>query len=81
MKGYILNLSGDVKAYVLDELEYKNNKYIFVVELDENGEPIKENVQSLQVVYNNDKLLTKPIEDFEVLSVVNNLFLTRTINE
>ena len=81
MKDYILNLSGDVKAYVLDELEYKNNKYIFVVELDEKGNPIKENVQSLQVVYENEELLTKEITDFEVLSVVNNLFLTRVVSE
>lgn len=81
MKDYIINLSGNLKAYVLDELEYKDNKYIFVVELDESGNPIKENVHALQVIIENDKLLTKSIEDFEIASVVNNLFITKAASE
>ena len=77
MKDYVIKLSNGAKAYVLDELEYKNKKYIFSVELDENDEPIKENVHSLEVLMNGDKLITKTITDFEIASVVNNLFLAK----
>lgn len=79
MKDYVIKLSNGAKAYVLDELEYKNKKYIFAVELDENDEPIKENVHSLEVLMNGDKLITKTITDFEIASVVNNLFLTKSV--
>ena len=78
MKDYVIKLSNGAKAYVLDELEYKNKKYIFAGELDENDEPIKENVHSLEVLMNGDKLITKTITDFEIASVVNNLFLAKS---
>ncbi len=81
MKDYVIKLANNAKAYVLDELEYKNKKYIFAVELDSNDEPIQSNVHVLEVVINGNTLTTKTIEDFEVASVVNNLFLTRVATQ
>lgn len=79
MKDYVIKLDNGAKAYILNELEYKNKKYIFVVELNELDEPIKTNVHSLEVQLKGDKLITKTISDFETASVINNLFLSKSL--
>lgn len=81
MKNNILNLEEDIKVYVLDELDYKNKKYVFTIQLDENGEPIEENVHVLEVTVLNEKLIAKQIEDFEISSIVSNMFLARLKQE
>jgi len=77
MKNYIIKLEDDIKAYVLDELEYNHQKYIFAIQLDENGDPIEENTHVLQVYVESDKLIAKKIDNFEVASIVSNMFIAR----
>lgn len=77
MKDNILKLEEDTRVYVLDELEYKNKKYIFTIQLDENNEPIEENVNALEVYVEDNNLIAKKIEDFEISSIVSNMFLAR----
>ena len=77
MKDNVIELNNNIKCYVNDELTYKNKKYIFCIELDENETLINDSVHVLEVSVKDNELITKPIEDFEISSVVNNLFLAR----
>lgn len=77
MKDNVIILNDKIKCYVNDELTYKDKKYIFCIELDENESLINEAVHVLEVSVKKNELITKPIEDFEIASVVNNLFLAR----
>ena len=77
MKDKVITLKDNTKVYTLDELDYKGKKYVFAAELDDNGEPIEEKMYALEVSIDNDVLSLKEIEDFEVASVVNNLFIVR----
>ena len=81
MKDNVITLNENVKCFVADELTYKNKKYIFCIQLDENEELIENAVHVFEVAVSDDKLITKAIEDFEVASVVNNLFIARQIKE
>ena len=81
MKDNVITLSENVKCFVADELTYKNKKYIFCIQLDENEELIENAVHVFEIAVKDDKLITKAIEDFEVASVVNNLFIARQIKE
>ena len=81
MKDDVITLNGNVKCYVLDELNYKEKRYIFCVQIDENDEMIENSTSVFEVLIKDDKLITKAVEDFEVASVVNNLFMARTIQE
>ena len=36
MKDNVITLNDNVKCFVADELTYKNKKYVFCIELDEN---------------------------------------------
>lgn len=80
MKDNVITLNGNVKCYVADELEYKNKKYIFCLQLDENDEMIENATHVFEVTVKDDKLITKAIEDFEIASVVNNMFIARAMN-
>ena len=77
MKDDVITLNGNVKCYVLDELNYKEKRYIFCVQIDENDEMIENSTSVFEVLIKDDKLITKAVEDFEVASVVNNLFMAR----
>lgn len=77
MKDNIITLNENARCYVADEMTYKNKKYIFCVQLDENDELIEEKVHVFEVAVKDDKLITKVIEDFEISSIVNNLFIAR----
>lgn len=81
MKDNVITLNENVKCFVADELTYKNKKYIFCIQLDENEELIENAVHVFEVAVKEDKLMTKAIEDFEVASVVNNLFISRQMKE
>ena len=81
MKDNVITLNGTTKCYVVDELTYKNKKYIFCFQLDENDDMIENATFVFEVTVNKDKLITKPIEDFEVASVVNNMFIARAMQE
>lgn len=81
MKDNVITLNGNIKCYVVDELTYKNKKYIFCLQLDENDEMVENATHVFEVAVKDDKLITKAIEDFEIASVVNNMFLARAIKE
>ena len=81
MKDNIITLNGNVKCFVVDEMTYKNKKYIFCNELDENEELIENAVHVFEIAVKDDKLITKTIEDIEISSVINNLFIARQIKE
>ena len=81
MKDNVITLNGNVKCYVLDEMDYKGKKYIFCIQIDENDEMIENATYVFEVTVSDDKLITKAIEDFEVASVVNNMFIARAIQE
>ena len=81
MKDNVITLNEDIKCFVSDELTYKNKKYIFCIQLDENEELIENAVHVFEVAVKDDKLITKAIEDFEIASVVNNLFIARQMKE
>lgn len=81
MKDNVITLNGKTKYCVVDELDYKGKKYIFCFELDENDDMVENATYVFEVTVSGDKLITKTIEDFEVASVVNNMFLARAIQE
>lgn len=81
MKGNVITLNENVKCCVVDELNYKNRKFIFCLELDENDEMLENAVHVLEITVKNDKLMANKIEDFEIASVVNNMFMARIANE
>lgn len=81
MKDNIIKLSEGAKCYVMDELDYKSKKYIYCIEVDEDGEFIEDSIFTREIGLDDNTLIIKPIEDFEIASVVNNLFLARTIEQ
>lgn len=81
MKNNVITLNENVKCCVVDELDYKSKKYIFCIQIDENDEMIENATHVFEVVVKDDKLITKVIEDFEVASIVTNMFLARAIKE
>jgi len=81
MKDNVIILNDDVKCFVADELTYKNKKYVFCIQLDENEELIEDAVHTFEITVKDNALITKDIEDFEIASVVNNLFMARQIKE
>jgi len=81
MKDNIITLNEDTKCFVADEITYKNKKYIFCIELDENDELVETGFHVFEITVKDDKLITKTIDDFEIASVVNNLFIARQMKE
>ena len=81
MKNNIITLNEGTKCFVVDELTYKEKKYIFCFQLDDNEELIEDAVHVFEITVKEDKLITKSIDDFEVASVVNNLFIARQMKE
>ena len=80
MKDKVISTKDNLRMYVLDELEYKNKKYIMCIGVDENDEIIGANPHIYEVSVENNNLVTSDITDFEIASVVNNMFLARTQN-
>ena len=81
MKDKIFNLDNGKSLYVLEELEYKNQKFVFGTEVDKENEELKDNYIVLEVkITDADKLRLEEVSDFETLSVVNNLFLAKLAN-
>ena len=78
----VINLKNGVSCYVLDELEYKDRKFIFAAEVDKENEDLKDSYLVLELsIKENDDLSVKNIEDFETESAVTNLFLARLNSE
>ena len=80
MKDKVLKLTDNIKIYVIDEMNYKDKKYIFAFEVTDNDDLIEDKPYILEVVITNDNLTLNEIEDFETASIVNNLFLARMAN-
>ena len=80
MKDKVISTKDNLRMYVLDELEYKNKKYIMCIGVDENDEIIGANPHVYEVTVEGNNLITSNITDFEIASVVNNMFLARTQN-
>ena len=76
----IIVLDDKTNIYILDEIEYKNQKFVYGVECEFSRKNINENCYILQVDMDDNKILLKDIEDFETMSVVNNIFLSRIKN-
>lgn len=73
----IIKLTDNTTIYILDEIDYKNKKFIYGVECDTEKELLKENYFVLEVKVKNDILTLDNINDVEIESVVNNIFLSR----
>ena len=80
MKDKVISTKDNLRMYVLDELEYKNKKYIMCIGVDENDEIIDTNPHIYEVSVEENNLVTSDVTDFEIASVVNNMFLARTQN-
>jgi hypothetical protein len=81
MKDNVIVLNETEKFYVLDELTYKNKKFILCLQPDEEGEISESETRVFEVAVKDESLITKPIEDFEIASVVNNMFIARQLEE
>ena len=73
----IIKLTDNTTIYILDEIDYKNRKFIYGVEWDSEKEILKENYFVLEVKVKNESLILDNINDVEIESVVNNIFLYR----
>lgn len=73
----IVRLADNTTIYILDEIDYKNKKFIYGVECDKEKEILKENYFVLEVKVKDDALILDNINDIEIESVVNNIFLSR----
>lgn len=77
----IVVLNDKTKIYILDEIEYKGKRFVYGVECESSVEDITENYYILEINLSNDKLLLNDINDIEIESVVNNIFLSRIKNK
>lgn len=80
MKDKVLKLNDSTKIYVIDELNYKDKKYIFGFEVTKDDDLIEDKPYILEVYISDDNLTLNEIEDFEVASVVQNIFLSKLSN-
>ena len=67
----------DEKYYVIDELLYKGRSFIFCAECDSTCDDITGNYSVLEVKFLNNDLVVGDIEEFEIASAVNNLFVAK----
>lgn len=81
MKGNVIKLSEEAKCMVLDEIEYKSKKYILCIEIDDEEHIVEDSIFIRQVSIVNDELVIVPLDDFEVSSIVNNIFLAKLVQE
>lgn len=77
MKDKVLKLNDNQRVYIIDELNYQEKKYVFAFEVDETDNLLEDRPHTLEVVIENDSLILNEIEDFEIASIINNMFITR----
>ena len=77
MKDKVLRMNDNQRVYVVDELNYEDKKYIFAFEIDDNDDLLEDKPHTLEVLIENDSLILNEIENFEIASIVNNMFITR----
>lgn len=80
MKDKVIKFNNE-KYYVIDELLYKDRSFIFCAECDSTGDDITGNYSVLEVKFSGNDLVVDNINDFEIASVVNNLFLAKLNTE
>ena len=66
MKNKVLTLKDKTQLYIVDEITYKNHRYIYMV---------------LEAKINQGKLVIDNINDFATASVINNIFISRFMKE
>lgn len=77
MKDKVLRLKDNSTYYILDELAYNDSKYIFVVECDSKADTCKDIYSILEMTINENKLVVKNVNDFNILQYISNIFLSR----
>ena len=81
MKDKLLKLATGEDFYVLEELTYKDNRYVIGTIIDKNSKKINENELIIfKVVIYQDKLSLDDILDEELATIVSNLFLNKMRN-
>ena len=70
MKDKIITLNETEKLYVVEELNYNNQKYILVAEYNEEKDELDESkISILKVTLENDKLMTNPATNEEIAKI------------
>lgn len=70
MKDKIITLNETEKLYVVEELNHKNKKYILVAAYNEEKDELDESkISILKVTLENDKLMTEPATNEEIVEV------------
>ena len=77
MKNNIIRFKDNDRIIVVDELDYNDKKYIYGFQVDDNDQIVEDNIYTLEVKVENDKLVVNEIENLEVASAVNCMFLAR----
>lgn len=79
MKDKVIRLK-DSDYYIIDELEYKEKKYIMCVECNFDQSEVLSNYIIMELFVKDNKIMVDDIKDFEIQSIVNNLFLANLKN-
>lgn len=70
MKDKIITLNGKEKLYVVEELNHNNKKYILAAAYNEEKDELDESkISILKVTLENDKLMTEPATNEEIVEV------------
>lgn len=77
MKNKVLTLKNDIQIYVVDEVIYKNHRYVYGLQCDNKLGEISNNHILLEAKINDGRLVVDNIDDFATASVINNIFLSR----
>ena len=77
MKNKVLTLKNDVQIYVVDEVIYKNHRYVYGLQCDNKLGELSNNHLVLEAKINAGKLVLDNINDFGTASIINNIFLSR----
>lgn len=78
MKDKIIELNNNENYYVIEEVDYKNNKYIMCSKFDNKIEKIDtKNVCICEVELIDDKIAVKDIEDEEETIIVTKMLIDK----
>ena len=77
MKNKVLTLKDKTQLYIVDEITYKNHRYIYGMQCDNKAGTVSNTHMVLEAKINQGKLVIDNINDF----VVNNIFISRFMKE
>ena len=81
MKNKVLTLKDKTQLYIVDEITYKNHRYIYGMQCDNKAGTISNTHMVLEANINQGKLVIDNINDFATASVINNIFISRSMKE